>query len=380
MINILITGDFSPRNRVSELMNKGCATALLEDIKPLVNQMDLAITNFETTIADNEDYPIEKYGPNLKCSSEAIGILKDTGFGMVTLANNHFYDFGDAGVSKTLAELARYGIAHVGGGKSLKDASAVFYKKIKGHQFAIINCCEHEFSIATETHGGCNPLNPISQYYAIKEAKEKSDHIIVIVHGGHEHFQLPSPRMKETYRFFIDAGADAVVNHHQHCFSGYEMYNRRPIVYGLGNFCFDLGADSPQKWTEGYAAELIFDEGFVDLKIHPYIQCRESPGVFLMKNRVSFDSEVVKLNEIITDDKRLQQEVNEFYSKTGRHYESVFQPYNNRIAQSMWWHRLLPSFFKGFKPYQAFNYLFCESHLDRLRAYVASMSIKKKNG
>jgi poly-gamma-glutamate synthesis protein (capsule biosynthesis protein) len=45
--------------------------------------------------------------------------------------------------------------------------------------------------------------------------------------------------MVETYRFFIEAGADAVVNHHQHCICGYEVYKGKPIFYGLGNFCFD---------------------------------------------------------------------------------------------------------------------------------------------
>lgn len=52
------------------------------------------------------------------------------------------------------------------------------------------------------------------------------------MHGGHEHYQLPSLRMQETYRFFIDAGADVVVNHHQHCFSGYEIYNNKYIFMG----------------------------------------------------------------------------------------------------------------------------------------------------
>ena len=51
----------------------------------------------------------------------------------------------------------------------------------------------------------------------VEEAKKKADFVLVIVHGGSEHFQLPTPRMQATYRFFVDAGADAVVNHHQHC-------------------------------------------------------------------------------------------------------------------------------------------------------------------
>ena len=96
------------------------------------------------------------------------------------------------------------------------------YKRKDGETLAIINCCEHEFSIADDDSAGANPLNPIQQYYKIKEARLNADYVLVIVHGGHEMYQLPSLRMVDTYRFFIDAGADAVVNHHQHCFSGYE--------------------------------------------------------------------------------------------------------------------------------------------------------------
>ena len=138
----------------------------------------------------------------------------------------------------------------------------ILYKEIGDKKLAVINCCEHEFSIATETTAGSNPLNPISQYYAIKEAKEKADYVLVIVHGGHEHYQLPSTRMQETYRFFIDVGADAVVNHHQHCYSGYEYYNGKPIMYGLGNFCFDEGLKKTKQWHEGYIVEISFTEFF----------------------------------------------------------------------------------------------------------------------
>jgi poly-gamma-glutamate synthesis protein (capsule biosynthesis protein) len=121
----------------------------------------------------------------------------------------------------------------VGGGTNLQEASKILYKKIDEKVLALINCCENEFSIATEVTAGSNPLNPIQQYYAIQEAKSKADYVLVIVHGGHELWQLPSPRMQETYRFFIDAGADAVVNHHQHCYSGYEIYKKKPYILNL---------------------------------------------------------------------------------------------------------------------------------------------------
>lgn len=275
MISILIAGDYSPMGRVQAAIDKGDFKAVFSEVEKFNASVDYSIVNFETTVADESDSPIYKCGPNLKCSAKSIEALRYAGFDMVTLANNHFYDYGDSSIEKSFAAIEANGLDSVGAGRNIDEASKTFYKKIKDKTVAIINCCEHEFSIATKNHGGCNPLNPIQQYYAIKEAREKADYVIVIVHGGHEHFQLPSLRMKETYRFFIDTGADAVVNHHQHCFSGYEYYKNKPIFYGLGNFCFDEGEDNNDLWYEGYALELGLDENEIKIKLHPYKQCKE---------------------------------------------------------------------------------------------------------
>ena len=67
-------------------------------------------------------------------------------------------------------------------------------------------------------------------------------------------------RMKELYHYFVDAGADVVINHHQHCYSGYEEYKGSPIFYGLGNFLFDNSDFRPQPWNEGYLVELDFSK------------------------------------------------------------------------------------------------------------------------
>lgn len=102
-------------------------------------------------------------------------------------------------------------------------------------------------------------MNLVHQYFAIKEAREKADSVVVIMHGGHETYQLPTPQMQQTYRFFVDIGADAVVNHHQHCYSGYEVYKNKPIFYGLGNFCFEPLGNVRPTWYEGYMVNLHFN-------------------------------------------------------------------------------------------------------------------------
>lgn len=234
-MNIIVAGDFCPQHRVAELFGEGFWGSVLGEVKPVIDQADYAIANFECPVCNGKERPIIKCGPNLQCSEKGLEAVKWAGFDCVTLANNHFLGYGKEGVEHTLEVCEKYGVDTVGGGMNLHEASKILYKEIEDKTLAIINCCEHEFSIATEETAGSNPLNPIQQYYDIKEARAKADYVLVIVHGGHEHFQLPSLRMQETYRFFVDAGADAdaVVNHHQHCYSGYEVYMVNPFSTDL---------------------------------------------------------------------------------------------------------------------------------------------------
>jgi len=107
-----------------------------------------------------------------------------------------------------------------------------------GKKIGVINACEHEFSIADNEHGGSNALDLINMQEDITEVRKEADFVVLILHGGIEQYHYPTPRMKRWYRHFVDLGADAVVNHHQHCINGYEVYKGKPIFYGLGNFYF----------------------------------------------------------------------------------------------------------------------------------------------
>ena len=248
---------------------------------------------------------------------------------------------------------------------TLSSASSVLYKQIGNQLLAIINCCEHEFSIATETSPGSNPLNPIKQYYAIKDARGKADHVLVIVHGGHEMFQLPSSRMVETYRFFVDAGADAVVNHHQHCYSGYEIYHGKLIFYGLGNFCFDHPTQRSGMWTEGYMVRIDFSDEKPLFNIYPYQQCANSATVKMFELD-TFDEQLQALNSIIANSKLLEEKIHAYYASSISQYINIFEPLYNRFymaAKSRGW---LPSFVGKNRKLAAANYVACEAHRDKL--------------
>ena len=373
MIKLLVAGDYSPKTRVAELIDKGEHASVFSEVKELTSEMDYSIVNFESTITAEGDKPIKKSGPNLSCSARSASIIREAGFDMVTLANNHFSDYGDDAVRRSLKCIEEAGLDHVGGG-NMSQAAEPLFKKIGNKMFAFVNCCEHEFTIADDNHLGCNPLNPIQQFYQIKDVKGKADYVIVIVHGGHEYFQLPSLRMQETYRFFIDAGADVVINHHQHCYSGYEMWHGKPIFYGLGNFCFDYGLGRQSIWYEGYAVELDIEGDKIDYKLHPFVQCKEQPIVSFMKDRKAFDVKIKELNSIIADEKKLKEANIEYYDECETGILNNFVVHGRFVRHFPRIGNLFfPSVIKR-RRYDIRNLIFCEAHLDKFRHAMAKIT------
>ena len=362
-MKILVAGDFCPTERLKPIVESGDYHSIFCEVEPIIKSADYSIVNYECPAVLGNYPPIEKCGPNLSSSPKGIEAIKYAGFNIATLANNHIMDFGTQGLMDTVSLCSQYNIDTVGVGKNLEDASKILYKRKDGETLAIINCCEHEFSIAGNDSAGANPLNPIQQYYKIKEAKQNAGYVLVIVHGGTEHYNLPTPRMKETYRFFIDIGADVVVNHHQHCYSGYELYNGKYIFYGLGNFCFDKGEQKCNFWNEGYVLKLNFNDS-IDFEMIPYIQCAENPTIDFNVDINAFNNKVKELNTLITNDTLLKKSFNNMIELKGNGYFNSLQPYCNKYLKALYSKGLLPSFFSVFWYRYILAIFRCEAHRD----------------
>lgn len=366
-MKVLVAGDFCPQNRVSSLFEQGKYYEVLDGVKDVIHDADYAMVNFECPIRLGGETPnLDRL--SLFCSLDGLKAVQYAGFDCVTLANNHFRDWGDGGVISTLKCCKELGVDYVGGGENLDEARTILYKRINGEKLAIINCCEHEFSLATESRCGSNPLNPVIQYRAIIEARKNSDYVIVIVHGGHEYYQLPSPRMQETYRFFVEAGADAVVNHHQHCMSGYELYKGKPIFYGIGNFCFDLNMAKSPLWYNGYMVSFDFDREGIAFDIIPYIQCKDKAAVTIIPYE-DIKEEINSLCGIIADSQKLAKKAEDYYNSCQSSVANTIEPYTNRYLKALRRRGLVPNFLTKKWLMYLCNYTMCESHRDKLEYF-----------
>ena len=364
-MKILIAGDYAPLERVEQSFAQRDFSCF-KDVKNRIEAADYALVNLEIPIVEQMCAPIPKYGPALRSSSMAVDALKFAGFACVTLANNHFRDFGDVGCNTTIAYLQKGNIDYVGGGGNLCEAQKVLYKTISGKVLAVVSVCENEFSIATSKSAGAAPLDLVDNYKQIQEARANADYVLVVVHGGHEFYQLPSPRMKKLYRFFVEIGADAVVNHHQHCYSGYEIYQSKPIVYGLGNFCFDNKRHRGSSWNDGYCVEIDFAMLAPSLKILPYRQCDEEPIVRWMNGvqQQTFEDSIRRLNTIIQDDEALNKAFDHWVEGQVKSKLLLFSSYHNRYLNAAAYRGWLPSLNSKQETLGLINNLVCESHRD----------------
>ena len=206
----------------------------------------------------------------------------------------------------------------------------------------------------------------------IHKAKEQADYVLVITHGGYERCPYPSPRMIRTYRAFIDAGADAVVNHHQHCVSGFELYSGKPVFYGLGNFLFPAFGEENRSWHEGMMVELVFGRDIpVSFNLIPFVQCLNVTSVKLMDaDSISCFNEMIdNLNKVISDPEALEDQYDAFMDRHSDTYGKIFRP-TGKVAKWLTSLGVVRPFLSSWKRLALEDYVGCESHREALLRYL----------
>ncbi len=383
MSKILFTGDFCPAGSVEKIALEGDPTqinSVFEEIVPYTTQSDYVVVNLECPLTRSQS-AIEKTGPNLKANPKTIVLLKNLGVDLVALANNHVYDYGETGLKDTLNTCREYGIGTVGAGETLAEAQSIFVALIKGKRVAFVNFAENEFCNADAGRGGANPLDIIDNTRQIHAAREQADAVIVIIHGGHEHFHYPSPRMVKTYRFFAEQGATAIIAHHPHCVCGYEVHDGVPIFYSLGNFLFSRDTNF-EGWYLGYMVQLhIGAPGGCEFSIIPYSQCRGDVAVRPLEGIEGerFEERLKELSAPLAAPNALQGIWEDFAKKRERAYVYSLSPVTKRVKQVLGKLGASRLFLPRRYALGLFNRLRCENHRDLMLHALGKWLAQKKS-
>ena len=357
-----------------------------EKIQTLFKKADINIVNLECPVNNGgEANKIIKNGPHLQTQKEIFKFLQQLNITAVTLANNHILDYDFQGLQSTIDACRENKIAYTGVGENLKDAAKPLVLEKNDLKIAIVNFCENEWSIATEETAGANPLDITENFAQIERAKTLADFVIVIIHGGNENFSLPSPRIKKIYRFFADNGADAVISHHTHCISGFEVHNNVPIFYGLGNMIFTYKSESPE-WFTGLTLKLTLHKDLpIKWELVPTTQSKEGFVLDILEGeeREEVFQKIEKYSAIIADEEKLKLEWVSFVKSRNEQYLLAFSAIN-----------LLPSkYLRGILRrlgiinllyprkflLAVVNYTFCEAHLDVTKEVFKNKLLKNEN-
>ena len=258
MVSIVFGGDFSPLCDTPAVSIVSRGVLWDKPITDFISQADFRLFNLETTLGTKAPKRL-KIGVNLNTYAEMAKVLKESKIDMVSMANNHIFDYGSEGVLDTINYLKANGIMYGGVGKTPLDADKLHIFEINGEKIGFLFYAEHEFNYMSENEPGTAVLDPSGIILKIQESITQCDYLILFTHFGPEGTGCPSPRMVSLFHNFVKAGASVVINCHAHHVMGMEFYNGKPIYYGLGNLFFPK-PNMPDWWYKGMLVKIHFSK------------------------------------------------------------------------------------------------------------------------
>ncbi len=232
-------------------------------VKWFLQDGDIVFGNLEGPVTPGREIKIPEMV--LRADPCMAAALKDAGFNILSLANNHVPDFGEQGIQDTMCYLDSTAIHYAGAGKNEQEAFAPRYMKVKGVILAFLAFNDLTFvpdSYMADDSPGTAVLKPEKVTAAVREAADNADFTVVYLHAGTEYASTPDDTQVYFAHLAIDAGADLVLGSHPHVVQKVEQYRGKYILYSLGNFIFD------QLWSrdtrEGIVARIFICENSVE--------------------------------------------------------------------------------------------------------------------
>ncbi len=274
-----------------------------EFIGDFLSDADLTHISNEVSFLENCSYSNSSF-----CSPpEFIETLKASGVDLVELTGNHNNDRGAAANAATIELYENLGWETLGGGLNTEDAAAPVNISAEGSNITFLgyNYPDGPGVIASETAAGGNPYDRDQIIADIAAAKEASDFIIIGIQfwecyaypDGYIEYptcDVPIGQQESVFKDLIDLGADMVVGSSAHQPQTYEIYNDRPIYYGLGNLYFE------QTSWPGTERSLILTHYF---NAGELIQTKITPTVYdsALQTRLMTDEEAAFLLQRLSD-------------------------------------------------------------------------------
>jgi poly-gamma-glutamate capsule biosynthesis protein CapA/YwtB (metallophosphatase superfamily) len=235
-------------------------------------EADLTIADWEAPIFSGARQLSQKE-LRINTNPQSAELATPLNLNLVTLANNHVFDFGEEGFRETTDFLNRNQISFVGTGLKADDASRPFLTEINGVPIALLGYVDPGTNPGVSGDGlFLNYLEPDRAIADVEELTRKGFVSIVVCHWGIDFLPLPLPERRELARNLITAGAALVVGHHPHRLQPYEKWNDGMIFYSLGDFL--AGDIYPRpRFTEPTCALTceVTDSGVKSFELRPFI-------------------------------------------------------------------------------------------------------------
>jgi poly-gamma-glutamate synthesis protein (capsule biosynthesis protein) len=230
-------------------------------IKDFISSSDLSLANLEVALGGE---PYSGY-PLFSSPPEIIDALKDTGFDVLFMANNHTADKRRKGIEGTIGRIREAGLLYTGSFRDSVDKADNYPLIVekKSIRLAFLNYTYGTNGMPVYKPNSVN----ITDTAQIREDLEKTrrlrpDYIITCMHWGYEYQEKEHAEQRELARFLAENGTDMIIGSHPHVVQPYdEIINNAgdtiPVIYSLGNFI------SNQQWRRsdgGILFEVVLEK------------------------------------------------------------------------------------------------------------------------
>jgi poly-gamma-glutamate synthesis protein (capsule biosynthesis protein) len=220
-------------------------TALGPGVPSLLSGVDLSMVNLETALTDGTCPDPQPKTYDFDAPASAITALQSAGVSLVTEANNHGEDCGQAGLQMALSARAQSRYTILGIGQNAAQAFTPYQVTIDGEHIGIIAATQvidddlQTAWTATTTQPGLASAYDVSGLVsAVEAARQVDDTVVVFLHWGVELDACPDPLQEPLANELVRAGADIVIGSHAHVLLGGGYLGSAYVDYGLGNFAF----------------------------------------------------------------------------------------------------------------------------------------------